>query len=461
MFRLQHDLEQLRTTTPERAHLDALHTILPVAPLQPILAAVGRSSRRCSRACDEFVVFFVLALGLFADKSYRAIARYLLPYRRGQQLPGRSTLCMARQRLGVEPFRWLAAEVLRPLADPATVPDAFYKGLRLLAVDGFCLSVPDSPANAAVFDYAANQHGRAGYPSVRLVAVCELATHALLGWQMDAGRVSESVLATPLLEQLPAGTLLLWDRHYFSFDHLSRVRRRGSHLLARLSKTLKPKELCRLSDGSYRAEVRASPRSRLGVGAVQTVRVIHYRLQDPRRDKPGAVQRLLTTLLDEQAYPATELIALYHQRWEEELAIGEVKTRQLQRPVLRSQTPEGVEQEVHGLLLAHYAVRKVMVAASLQAGVPPRRLSFTQALSIVRCRLAERKPSRRPVSRRWYQDLIAEVAQEVLPPRRLRLNPRVKKCPRQKWPAKRKQAAQPPQPVKPLGEVIVVVDPPD
>lgn len=461
MFRLQHDLQQLRQSTPERSHLDALYTIFPLAPLQPIVAALGRSVKRCHRVCDEFVFFFVLTMGLFADKSYRSLARLLLPRHRGQKLPGRSTLCMARQRLGVEPFRCLAQQVLRPLADALTIPDAFYQGLRLLAIDGFCLTVPDSPSNAAVFDYPNNQHGRSGYPSVRLVALCEVATHAVLGWEMDSGRVSESVLATPLLEQLPADTLLLWDRHYFSFDHLLRVRRRRSHLLARLSKTLKPKLLRQLSDGSYLAEVRSGHRSQHGNGLVQTVRILHYRIQDGRRDKTGAVQRLLTTLLDEKQYPARELIELYHQRWEEELTIAEVKTRQLKRPVLRSETPEGVEQEVHGLLLMHYALRKLMVEAARQAKVPPRRISFTQTLEIVRCRLVEKRRRRQPLSRPWYKKLIGEIAQEVLPPRRPRLNPRVQKCPRQKWPAKRKQRDKPPQPLKPFGEVIAVVDPPD
>lgn len=459
MFRLQHDFEQLHTTTPDPARLDALYSILPLAPLQSIITALGRSTQRCYRVCDEFVCCFVLVMGLFADKSYRAIARLLLPYHPGQKLPGRSTLCMARQRLGVEPFRWLAAQVLQPLADD-TVPDAFYRGMRLVGIDGFCLCVPDSVANAAVFGYAKNQHGRSGYPSVRIVAVCELATHAILRWELDGGRVSESVLAVPLLEQLPAGLLLLWDRHYFSFDHLVRVRRRSSHLLARLSNTLKPKLLRRLSDGSYLAEVRAGHRSLHGKDAVQQVRILHYRIQDASRDGKGKTQRLLTTLLDEQAYPATELIELYHQRWEEELTIGEVKTQQLRRPVLRSQTPEGVEQEVHGLLLMHYAVRTLMVAASQQAKVPPRRLSFTQTLEIVRCRLTAKKRRQR-VSRRWHRDLLREIAQEVLPLRRLRNNPRVKKCPRQKWPAKRKQGEPPPQPNKPFAEVVVVVDPSD
>jgi len=326
-----------------------------------------------------------------------------------------------------------------------------------VGIDGFSLAVPDSAANACVFGYHGNQHGRSGYPSVRVVALCELASHAVLDWELDGGTASETVLAGPLLRRLPPGCLLLWDRHYFAFDHLWQTLGRGGHVLGRLSRSVQPRLLRRLPDGSYLAEVRSGHRSRFGTRGRLRGRVLAYRLDGPGRGGRAAVHRLFTTLLDEQACPAGELIGLYHRRWEEELAIGEVKTHQSGRPVLRSQTPEGVEQEVSALLIAHHAVRRVMAEAALQAAVPPRRISFVGALEVLRCRLGEARAGRARLAR-WYRAVVAEVAQEVLPERAERANPRVKKCPRGKWPAKRKQKATPAQPDKPFAEAIALVE---
>ena len=441
-------------------HLDALQRILDLPAVQQVVTALGRSPRACPVVADTFALLFVLALGLFPTASYRNVARRLLPAdQAAHRLPSRATLAAARQRLGAEPLRLVAQHALRPLAEAKTVPDAFYQGLRLLALDGFSLAVPDTAANATLFGRHANQHGGSGYPGVRVVALLEAATHATLDYELDAGTASETVLAATLLERLPPGNLLLWDRHFFSFDHLWRVRSRGCHVLGRLSKSVKPKLLRRLADGSYLAEIRSGHRSRFGTRARQQIRLLPYRLNDASRGKPSEVQRLFTTLLDEKAYPAKELIGLYHQRWEQELANDEIKTHQLQRPVLRSQTPEGVEQEVAAVLVAHHAVRRVMVEAAIQAGVPPVRMSFVGALDVIQSRLPglslERSQPRR--LRRWYADLVAEVSGEVLPPRRLRSNRRVVKCTRVKWPRKKKGEAKPPQPERPFEEVIDLV----
>jgi hypothetical protein len=456
MMRLQPDFARLTSGLPPSARRDALHALLDLPALAQVVAALGRNPDACPRVPDALALLFIIALGLFPGKSYRDVARQLLPGSAADRLPGRSTLCMARQRLGAEPVRLLARQALRPLADDSA-PDAFYKGLRLLAIDGFTLAVPDSAANAAVLGYHGNQHGRSGYPAVRVVAVCEVATHAVLDWEVDAASASEGVVAGPLLGRLPAECLLLWDRHYFAFDRLWQACRAGGHVLGRLSKSVQPKLLRRLADGSYLAEVRSGHRSRFGTRARLRVRLLAYRIDDGSRGNPAAVHRLVTTLLDERLYPARELIELYHQRWEEEGTIDEIKTHQLGRPVLRSQTPEGVEQEVHGLLLAHYAVRRVMAEAARQAGVPPRRMGFTAALEVVRCRLAEARRGQGGL-RRWYERVVREVAQEVIPPRRLRANGRVVKCPRQKWRAKRALPDKPPQPGKPFGEVVALVE---
>jgi DDE family transposase/transposase IS4-like protein len=461
MSPLQSDLDRLggAGAAAAPAHLDALQRILQLPAVQQVVAALGRCPRACPVVDDAFALRFVLALGLFPTCNYRNVARRLLPADQADRLPSRATLCAARQRLGAEPVRALVQGGLPPLAD-AAVGDAFHHGLRLLTLDGFSLAVPDSPANACLFGRHANQHGASGYPAVRVVALLEAATHATLDYELGAGTASETVLAAPLLARVPPGCLLLWDRHFFSFDHLWQVRQRGSRVLGRLSKSVKPKLLRRLSDGSYLAEIRSGHRSRFGRRGRLQVRLLAYRLADPSRGDPGQTHRLFTTLLDERAHPAAELIGLYHERWEQELSHDEIKTHQLRRPVLRSQTPEGVEQEVAALLLAHYAVRRVMAEAARAAGLPPRRLSFVGALDVIQCRWPGACPAAAPPDwlRRWYAALVSEVSREVLPPRRLRNNPRVVKCARVKWPGKKTVKEKPPQPDRPFGEVIALVE---
>ncbi len=172
------------------------------------------------------------------------------------------------------------------------------------------------------------------------------------------------------------------------------------------------------------------------------VRIIEYTLDDPARPGAGERHRLLTTLLDAELDPATTLVCLYHERWEEELTIDELKTHQRERPVLRSQTPAGVVQEVYGLLLAHYLVRVLMHEAAASVQIDPQRVSFTATLKILRCRLPECPASQRG-RQRWYRRLVEEVAEEIIEPRRNRVNPRVIKRKMSKWPKKKARTPSP------------------
>jgi hypothetical protein len=186
------------------------------------------------------------------------------------------------------------------------------------------------------------------------------------------------------------------------------------------------------------------------------VRIIEYTFDDPHRPGAQVRPRLLTTLLDSGVHAAKRLIVLYHERWEEELAIDELKTHQRQRPVLRSQTPAGVMQELYGLLLGHFVVRQLLFAAAQQCAVPPRRLSFTNTLKILRCRLPEVPRSRQGL-KRWYADLLAEIGEEILEPRRDRINPRVIRQKVKKWPKKRPEHRKHPQPRKKFHRSIVML----
>src|SRR5262245_19383214 len=176
------------------------------------------------------------------------------------------------------------------------------------------------------------------------------------------------------------------------------------------------------------------------------VRIIEYTLKGTGHAEDGKVHRLLTTLLDAKEHPAEELIVLYHERWEEELAIDELKTHLREKVVLRSQTPALVVQEIEGLMLAHYAVRALMQEAAAGEGLDPDRLSFTATLKVLRCRLPE-VPKSKAGRRRWWRDLVAAVGEQVLPQRRPRVNPRVIKRKMSNWKKKRPHHRNPPRPM--------------
>jgi hypothetical protein len=182
--------------------------------------------------------------------------------------------------------------------------------------------------------------------------------------------------------------------------------------------------------------------------------VIEYTHDDPNRPGCGERHRLLTDLLDPAELPAREAPVVYHERWEEELTFDEIKNHLGGRPLaLRSKTPAGVVQEVYGLLLAHYVVRRVMHDAAVTASADPDRLSFSNALRVLQCHLPE---SPRKAAAVWYGDVLRELRRQRLRPRRARWYPRVIKQKMSNWKKKRPEHRRPPQPTKPFQEAVVV-----
>jgi len=422
--------------------------------VQEVLRQTGHADRHCPRLPHSFMVFFVIGLSLFAKDCYRQVFKWLQRFRPGGT-PGRNTLAEARKGLGVAPLRYLAQKVVRLLGTPET-PGAFYKGLRLMGLDGFVLNLPDTPANDRTFGRPQSGRAAGAFPQARVLALCETGSHVLYRWLVKPIRWGEISMAPWLLKQLQSNMLLLWDRNFLSYKTVQQVRRRGAQLLARIKSTLIFEPIQELPDGSFLAKLYPSPRHRKRDEDGIKVRIIEYTLEG--RGQPGEVHRLLTTLLDAEQYPADELIVLYHERWEEELAIDELKTHQLERPVLRSQTPAGVVQEIEGLLLSHFVIRSLMQEAAARQGLDPDRLSFTATLKILRCRLPEvpRDSHDEAGRRQWIENLLAEIAEEIVPPRRDRVNPRVIKRKMSKWNKKRAKDRDPPKPAKPFRECIVI-----
>lgn len=452
MSNLQGDFQYL-AELPSDERVRALERIIPRRTVQEVLQQTGHAKRRYKILPAWFVVWLVIGLGLFARDSHTQVYKHLQRFRR-RGTPSRSALGEARNGLGVAVLRHLFRRVVRLLATPQT-PGAFYKGKRLMALDGFVVDLPDTPDNARIFGKPKSGRAEGAFPQARVLSLCEAGTHVLYRHLVKPISVGEATMADYLLRWLEQDMLVLWDRGFLSYKTLQRVQQRNAHLLARVKKTFVFEPLEVLPDGSYLSKMYPSPYHRKKDQGGIVVRIIEYTLNDPGRPSKEKVHRLLTTLLDATAYPAKELIVLYHQRWEHELTIDELKTHQLARPELRSKTPAGVLQEIEGLLLAHYVVRTLMFEAAQREGVAPVQLSFTATLKILRGRLPE-VPTSKAGQRRWWEDLLAEIGEALLEPRRDRINPRVIKRKMSKWAKKRPHHYKPPQPTMPFRESIQI-----
>jgi len=253
-------------------------------------------------------------------------------------------------------------------------------------LDGSCLEVADTEENTSVFGRPQASRGESGFPQIRFVALVENGTHVLFGARLGCYEVGETTLAYDVLTALRPGMLCLADRQFFGYVLWQVATATGAELLWRVKHNLRlPRETV-LDDGSYLTTIYPSEKDRRHKANRVQVRVIEYRLQGIASAEP--LYRLVTTLLDPAAAPAAELAALYHERWEIEGALDELKTHlRGARAVLRSKTPELVQQEFWGLLLAHFAVRGLMHEAALRADEDPDRLSFLHAVRVVRRKL--------------------------------------------------------------------------
>jgi hypothetical protein len=427
--------------------LDRLLLLQQFIPADEVVQALREAGCIDQRRCTltfEVTCWLVLAMGVLTDLPLRAVFKAATTLHHLAFTPARSSLCEARQRLGIGPLRRLFCRVARPLATAAT-PGAFYNGLRLMAIDGTVLTVPDSDANARVFGRAsAGPRGLAAFPQVRKVSLVEVGTHAEVAFVVKgiAHKGGEQGATPALLRHVGAGMLLLLDAGFYGYRLWCQAVTTQAQLLVRLSGTLKLPVVRRLPDGSYLSKVYPSGYAREKDRDGQWVRVIRYTHDDPRRVNCGKEHRLLTTLLDDRKYPARELILTYHERWEIELTYDEQKTHQAPRvpgkeAQARSETPAGVIQELYALSLGHYLTRAFMAQAAAAEGLDPDRLSFVGCLRVLRNRMPEFAAVPECGRAPWYRKLLAEMAGERNEPRRDRVNPRVVKVKMSKFKKKR------------------------
>jgi hypothetical protein len=434
-------------------YLRGLSGLVPERRLAAILSRCGRASQRRRRLPAESVVWLVIAMALFAADSIPKVWRRLHPTR-DQPEPDDSAFTQARRRLGVAPLRRLCLETARPMGTHQTV-GASYRGWRLMGLDGTTLDLPDTPENARTFGRPTTGRAEGAFPQVRLLALCELGTHAVCGLAIKPLCHGEPSMAGQLLDHLGPGMLLIWDRGFFSYELISAVVRRGAHLLARVRSNTILRPIRRLRDGSYLAKVYPSAADRRRDARGLLVRVVEYTHDDPNRPGAGERHRLITDLTNPNDLPAPEAPLVYHERWEEELAFDEIKTHLSNRAIpIRSKTPAGVVQEIYGLMLAHYVVRRVMHDAAVPVGQDPDRLSFIDSLRVLQCQLPE---APHVAAETWYHRLLSEVRCQKLRPRRDRWYARVIKRKMSNWKKKRPEHRNPPQPTKPFREAIVLI----
>lgn len=430
-YRLRHF--EVDSKMCQEASLEIVTQVYPQEMIAALLTHYGAWEERERSLNMVVTVHLLLAAALWTRLSLpRVLEQMARPlHLLGLPLPAMQVeagaISYRREQLGAQPLQTLFEQCCRPLCTPATI-GAYRFGKHLMALDGTMQDLPDSAANAQAFVRPSNQSGPGPFPQARLLLLMECASHAIVDAAIGDRSTAESTLAQQLLLSLTRDMLLLHDAQFTGLSFWQKVRRTGAHVLAPVPAHHLSSYRCQLRDGSYLATYHPTPaQERAGIKPL-VVRVIDYHITDERLGEPAKCYRLATTLLNPRVAPVLDLIECYHERWEIELCIDEIKTHQrLQQSVLRSRTPEGVYQELYAILLAHYAVRFHIHQAACQAGVDPDRISFTDAvfvLSETTRDLTQVHPERyAPFLHEMYERLTAKL----LPERRLRANPRVLK----------------------------------
>lgn len=362
-----------------------------------VLNYTAKNERRSRLLPARVVVYYVLALTLFFGDAYEEVLRklvnglrFLRSWNTTWTVPTTGAISQARIRLGPEPLEELFFRVAVPIATPGT-RGAWYRGQRIMAIDGVILDVPDTPENVERFDKGGHKNGRGAFPQVRVVGLIECGTHAMVSAALDSWRTAERDLSQCLLEHVEPDMLVLADRGFFSYDLWKQAQETGAALLWRVMKSIRLPVLRELPDGSYlsellpnrlKADLKKGKKRQVPDGTRIPVRVVEYQVEN--RSASESV-RLVTTLTNHVEHPAKELAMLYAERWEFELGLDEIETHQIGNyRVLRSKKPELVEQEIWGLLITHYAVRHLMHEAADAIDIDEDRLSFIRSLRVVR-----------------------------------------------------------------------------
>jgi len=418
----------MSVVSPDQVSIGVLVDAVPRDAVDEAIAVCGVRERRSEGKLPAHVItYLTLGLCLFPDDDYEEVAAKVTGsldrfgcWDAAWTVPTASAITQARKRLGREVFPELFERTCGPVAGDAspsagllalgTARGAFLRGWRLLAIDGFELDLPDTPANAAEFGYAGSGENRSAFPKARVVALAECGTHAFLAAEVDAHAVGEKTLAQRLYPRLQADELLTADRGFYSWTAWDTAAATGAALLWRAPTQLALPVVRVLEDGTYLtvvmdSAIRGARRDRivaaaraghdlaghpdaigkLGLPVARLARVIEYDVPDRAGNGTGELIALLTTITDPGDARADEIAATYHERWEEETGNDQLKTH-LRGPgkVLRSRLPDLVYQEIWAYLIVHHAISALIAKASAAADLDPDRISFAKALRLIR-----------------------------------------------------------------------------
>ena len=412
--------------------LEIFESLLPQATIEEVLVQSGRASKRRRALPADFVVRVLLAASLWRSVSLENVLHKLsshflkpLAWMKRCTPPCSAALTRARARLGSGVLRRLFRLMVERWWRTAS-PTLLWRGMPLVSLDGTTLRMQDTPSNRRHFGtHPCRRAAATAYPFARVLVAACLASHVVLEFVVGRAHASEGRMARALLGKLPQNSLLLLDRGFLNYALLLDAMTLGHAFVVRAKRRLRYRCVRRLGPDDHIVRIKlpvALRRARPDLPASFEVRKIRYRI------KGFPPITLFTSLMDPQAFSAQDLRALYHQRWEIELAFDEIKTHLVAAPVhLRSLKPALVRQEIEALMLTYNAVRMHMATAALQAGRPPTRLSFTAALECFRetLRVMALSPTRLLPS--IYADYLAFLGRRVLPPRRPRAYPRERK----------------------------------
>lgn len=392
---------------------------LPGEWIDAALKATGTATLRKRRLPAEQVIWIVIGMALLRDRSIdRVVASLDLSLPGKNELAAKSAIAQARKRVGFDAFRVLFEMTGKYWATETSSKHA-WRGLSLFAYDGTTVAVPDSAENRTEFvgQWTGNG-GFSGYPAVRLVALMALRSHVLAAMRIGSYTTGETDLAAELWKELPPHSLVIVDRGLMVATDLIQLERSGEdqHWLSRpRTKLTKWTPVQKLGRGDELVELAVPTNARQRtpkLGKTWVVRAIHYKVK-------GSPRTLLTSLLDAEAYPAAELVQLYRERWEQELAYDEVKTHLLNREeTIRSRTPEGVRQELYGIAIAYNLIRVEMERVAIALKLPPTRISFVAAAQLIRDEWLWCSNSTPGAIPKQLARLVERLKFYVLPPRR-------------------------------------------
>jgi hypothetical protein len=412
-----------------KVRLGVLTRWLTAELVDKALAGCGKRDRRPGALSARFMVYFVIALALFHQDSYDDVAENLvgtLPGM-GEDIPNRASFTRARQRLGPQPLEAVFGAVAGTVA-PDGLAGAFYRGMRLAAVDGFLLDVPDTKANRRAFGGPSDARGNdAGFPQVRVVTLTETGTHASIDARVGGFNGGERELAIAMAGSA-TGMLVIMDRGFPGVELWKAYTAARAHLLTRARSSVARRPVQTLADGTYLARMNLAGQKGAHPGGV-LVRVIEYQVDG------GEVIRLLTDLLDPDTHPAAELAALYHERWEAESSYRQIKTFQRgPQQVLRSADPNLVRQEVWAHLIVHHCLTRIIMELADGAKVDPDRISFIKVLKHVRRSVIGQTANTARNIRKFMANLASKVCRKLdNGVRRLREAARLLKRPESKY----------------------------